>query len=191
MWKSQINVYRLGIYGAWLLSPESCDFAFSLFFLFCFNFNSLLFARQRAKNLVSLLSFICLFHSFVYSFASHSFVCVCSDLAWFDCSEFCVDLVIKHTSICLFVFCSLLLLFSLLNSGEFHTGYTRNELQGVSWYHLLHWESMREAQNKHRLSECHFITRTCQIISNEQKQRMNRRFVKRYANIHAWNNLHW
>lgn len=32
-------------------------------------------------------------------------------------------------------------------------GYTRNELQGISWYHLLHWDSMREAQNKHRLSK--------------------------------------
>lgn len=43
-------------------------------------------------------------------------------------------------------------------SGEFHMGYTRNELQGVSWYHLLHWDSMREAQTKHRLSKCRFIT---------------------------------
>lgn len=43
-------------------------------------------------------------------------------------------------------------------------GYTRNELQGISWYHLLHWESMREAQSKHRLSECHFIALTVKTI---------------------------
>lgn len=39
------------------------------------------------------------------------------------------------------------------SSGEFHLGYSRNELQGVSWYHLLHWDSTREAQSKHRLSK--------------------------------------
>lgn len=38
-------------------------------------------------------------------------------------------------------------------SGEFHLGFTRNELQGVSWYQLLHWDSTREAQSKHRLSK--------------------------------------
>lgn len=32
-------------------------------------------------------------------------------------------------------------------------GFSRSELQGVSWYQLLHWECMREAQSKHRLSE--------------------------------------
>ena len=37
-------------------------------------------------------------------------------------------------------------------SGEFHLGYTKNDIQGFSWYHLLHWDSLREAQNKHRLS---------------------------------------
>ncbi|XP_055713738.1 PAS domain-containing protein cky-1 isoform X2 [Phlebotomus papatasi] len=36
-------------------------------------------------------------------------------------------------------------------NGEFHLGYNRSELQGISWYHLLHWDSTREAQAKHRL----------------------------------------
>lgn len=45
-------------------------------------------------------------------------------------------------------------IFSYFNfSGEFHLGYSRNELQGLSWYQLLHWDSTREAQTKHRLSE--------------------------------------
>ena len=38
-------------------------------------------------------------------------------------------------------------------SGEFHLGYNRTELQGISWYQLLHWDSTREAQTKHRLSK--------------------------------------
>ncbi|KAE8750398.1 dysfusion-like [Frankliniella occidentalis] len=37
-------------------------------------------------------------------------------------------------------------------SGEFHLGFCRSELQSVSWYHLLHWDCMREAQSKHRLT---------------------------------------
>lgn len=38
------------------------------------------------------------------------------------------------------------------HSGEFYLGYSRQELLDVSWYQLLHWDFMREAQSKHRLS---------------------------------------
>lgn len=38
------------------------------------------------------------------------------------------------------------------NSGEFHLGYTKEELNGSSWYQLIHWEYIKEAQMKHRLS---------------------------------------
>ena len=38
-------------------------------------------------------------------------------------------------------------------SGEFYLGFPRADLQGVSWYRLLHWECTREAQTKHRLSK--------------------------------------
>ncbi|KAI9580887.1 hypothetical protein GQX74_013435 [Glossina fuscipes] len=38
-------------------------------------------------------------------------------------------------------------------NGEFHLGYTRNEIQGVSWYTLIHTDNLREAQSKHRLSD--------------------------------------
>lgn len=48
---------------------------------------------------------------------------------------------------------STILLLPVCFSGEFHLGYPRTELQGASWYHLLHWDCMREAQSKHRLSE--------------------------------------
>ena len=36
-------------------------------------------------------------------------------------------------------------------SGERHLGYTRQDLLGVSFYHMLHPDSMRELQSKHRL----------------------------------------
>lgn len=38
-------------------------------------------------------------------------------------------------------------------SGEWYLGWEKTEIQGVSWYQLLHWECMKEAQSKHRLSE--------------------------------------
>jgi len=37
------------------------------------------------------------------------------------------------------------------DNGERHLGYRRGELLGVSFYHLLHPDSMRELQAKHRL----------------------------------------
>ena len=44
-----------------------------------------------------------------------------------------------------------------LISAEFYLGYSRQELVDVSWYQLLHWDFMREAQSKHRLSEISII----------------------------------
>lgn len=44
-------------------------------------------------------------------------------------------------------------LLHLCCSGEFYLGFPRSDLQGVSWYRLLHWECTREAQTKHRLSK--------------------------------------
>lgn len=44
---------------------------------------------------------------------------------------------------CVFIICS----------GEFYLGYSRQELLNVSWYQLLHWDFMKEAQSKHRLSK--------------------------------------
>ena len=38
-----------------------------------------------------------------------------------------------------------------LCSGEFHLGYSRSDISGLSWYNLVHWENLREAQSKHRL----------------------------------------
>lgn len=39
--------------------------------------------------------------------------------------------------------------------GDYHLGYQRNSLHGLSWYEFVHWEHLTEAQSKHKLSECH------------------------------------
>ncbi|KAJ2954711.1 hypothetical protein O0L34_g3014 [Tuta absoluta] len=36
-------------------------------------------------------------------------------------------------------------------NGEWYLGWKKSELTDVSWYQLLHWDSLREAQSKHRL----------------------------------------
>ena len=40
-----------------------------------------------------------------------------------------------------------------ISSGERHLGYSLHDLLGVSFYHFLHPDSMRELQAKHRLGE--------------------------------------
>ncbi len=32
-------------------------------------------------------------------------------------------------------------------------GYNKSSVQGLSWYDFVHWEHLREAQSKHRLSK--------------------------------------
>ena len=44
-------------------------------------------------------------------------------------------------------------IFNYYFSGEFYLGYSRPELLNASWYQLIHWDFMREAQSKHRLSK--------------------------------------
>ena len=39
------------------------------------------------------------------------------------------------------------------SSGEYYLGYKKFDLQGVSWYSLLHPECMKEVQSKHRQSK--------------------------------------
>ncbi|XP_063241628.1 PAS domain-containing protein cky-1 [Bacillus rossius redtenbacheri] len=55
-------------------------------------------------------------------------------------------------------------------NGEFHLGYPRAELQGASWYHLLHWDSMREAQSKHRLITQSEQDRSCILLLRLQRR---------------------
>ncbi|XP_066985363.1 neuronal PAS domain-containing protein 4A-like isoform X4 [Macrobrachium rosenbergii] len=48
--------------------------------------------------------------------------------------------------------------------GEFYLGYNRSSLAGVSWYHLIHPENMREAQTKHRLITTSEQDRSCILL---------------------------
>ncbi|XP_025835630.1 neuronal PAS domain-containing protein 4 [Agrilus planipennis] len=56
------------------------------------------------------------------------------------------------------------------NNGEFYLGFPRSELQGVSWYRLLHWESTREAQTKHRLITQSEQERSCILLARFQRR---------------------
>lgn len=38
-------------------------------------------------------------------------------------------------------------------NGEFHLGYQKSSLQGVSWYELVHWDHLSDVQSKHKLSK--------------------------------------
>ncbi|CAH0390217.1 unnamed protein product [Bemisia tabaci] len=55
-------------------------------------------------------------------------------------------------------------------NGEFHLGFPRSELQGASWYHLLHWDCMREAQSKHRLITQSEQDRSCILLLRLQRR---------------------
>ncbi|GLH10218.1 Protein similar [Gryllus bimaculatus] len=55
-------------------------------------------------------------------------------------------------------------------NGEFHLGFPRAELQGVSWYQLLHWDCMREAQSKHRLITQSEQDRSCILLLRLQRR---------------------
>ncbi|XP_026470600.1 neuronal PAS domain-containing protein 4-like [Ctenocephalides felis] len=55
-------------------------------------------------------------------------------------------------------------------NGEFYLGFTRSELQGASWYQLLHWEIAREAQSKHRLITQSEQDRSCILLLRMQRR---------------------
>lgn len=56
------------------------------------------------------------------------------------------------------------------NNGEFYLGFPRSDLQGVSWYRLLHWECTREAQTKHRLITQSEQERSCILLAQFQRR---------------------
>ncbi|XP_070000216.1 PAS domain-containing protein cky-1 isoform X1 [Penaeus vannamei] len=53
---------------------------------------------------------------------------------------------------------------NLDKNGEFYLGYNRSSLAGVSWYHLIHPENMREVQTKHRLITTSEQDRSCIVL---------------------------
>lgn len=55
-------------------------------------------------------------------------------------------------------------------NGEHHLGYSKHDLHGVSFYHLLHPDCMREVQSKHRLTTQSENDRSCILLLRLQKQ---------------------
>ncbi|XP_070500322.1 single-minded homolog 2 isoform X2 [Chironomus tepperi] len=55
-------------------------------------------------------------------------------------------------------------------NGEFHLGYTKEELNGSSWYQLIHWEYIKEAQMKHRLITQSEQDRSCIVLTRLQNK---------------------
>ncbi|XP_054154328.1 mucin-12-like [Oppia nitens] len=49
-------------------------------------------------------------------------------------------------------------------NGEFHLGYNKASVQGLSWYDFVHWEHLRDAQSKHRLITQSEQERSCILL---------------------------
>lgn len=57
---------------------------------------------------------------------------------------------------------------SRVRSCEFYLGYNKNTIQALSWYDLIHWEYLREAQSKHRLITQSEQERSCILLVRMQ-----------------------
>ncbi|XP_067634953.1 uncharacterized protein dysf isoform X2 [Eurosta solidaginis] len=55
-------------------------------------------------------------------------------------------------------------------NGEFHLGYSKSDIHGLSWYNLLHSENSREAQSKHRLITQSEQDRSCILLVRMQRR---------------------
>ncbi|XP_039760274.1 neuronal PAS domain-containing protein 4B-like [Pararge aegeria] len=55
-------------------------------------------------------------------------------------------------------------------NSEWHLGWERSALHGVSWYHLLHPDCCKEAQNKHRLITQSEQERSCIALLRLQRR---------------------
>ncbi|KAF2367931.1 PAS domain [Trinorchestia longiramus] len=53
---------------------------------------------------------------------------------------------------------------SIDKNGEFYLGYNKSSLAGVSWYHLIHPDNLRDAQTKHRLITSSEQERSCILL---------------------------
>ncbi|XP_047537423.1 nuclear receptor coactivator 2-like [Vanessa atalanta] len=56
------------------------------------------------------------------------------------------------------------------SNSEWHLGWERSSLHGVSWYHLLHPDCIKEAQNKHRLITQSEQERSCIALLRLQRR---------------------
>ncbi|OQR75695.1 neuronal PAS domain-containing protein 4-like [Tropilaelaps mercedesae] len=60
-------------------------------------------------------------------------------------------------------------------NGEFHLGYQKSSLQGVSWYELVHWDHLTDAQSKHKLITQNEQERSCILLLRLQS--LNRGWI--------------
>ncbi|XP_074600474.1 uncharacterized protein LOC141854610 [Brevipalpus obovatus] len=63
-------------------------------------------------------------------------------------------------------------------NGEFHLGYSKSTIQGMSWYDLVHYDNVREAQSKHRL------------ITQSEQERSCILLLRLETNNHEWVWIH-
>ncbi|XP_043229741.1 neuronal PAS domain-containing protein 4-like [Amphibalanus amphitrite] len=49
-------------------------------------------------------------------------------------------------------------------NGEFYLGHRSAEIQGLSWYQLVHWDNMRDVQSKHKLISTSDQDRACILL---------------------------
>ncbi|KAI2805833.1 hypothetical protein BLOT_004838, partial [Blomia tropicalis] len=49
-------------------------------------------------------------------------------------------------------------------NGEFHLGYNKSQMKNLSWYDIVHWENLSDAQSKHRLITQSEQERSCILL---------------------------
>ncbi|XP_063529026.1 PAS domain-containing protein cky-1 isoform X2 [Cydia strobilella] len=74
-----------------------------------------------------------------------------------------------------------------IDTNEWHLGWDRSSLHGVSWYHLLHPDCCKEAQSKHRLITQSEQERSC--IALLRLQRRSGQFLWVHAVLQLKDNL--
>ncbi|XP_049886120.1 neuronal PAS domain-containing protein 4B-like isoform X2 [Pectinophora gossypiella] len=74
-----------------------------------------------------------------------------------------------------------------IDANEWHLGWERTSLHGVSWYHLLHPDCCKEAQTKHRLITQSEQERSC--IALLRLQRRSGQFLWVHAVLQLKDNL--
>ncbi|XP_075984634.1 neuronal PAS domain protein dysfusion [Anticarsia gemmatalis] len=112
------------------------------------------------------------------------FLCVCTPLAMPETRE-CV--VHGATNVFTTVHAMDMKILHIDANSEWHLGWERSSLHGVSWYHLLHPDCCKEAQSKHRLITQSEQERSC--IALLRLQRRSGQFLWVHAVLQLKDNL--
>ncbi|CAB3238319.1 unnamed protein product [Arctia plantaginis] len=112
------------------------------------------------------------------------FLCMCTPLAMPETRE-CV--VHGATNVFTTVHAMDMKILHIDSNSEWHLGWERSSLHGVSWYHLLHPDCCKEAQSKHRLITQSEQERSC--IALLRLQRRSGQFLWVHAVLQLKDNL--